>query len=136
MKLRILADGGSRGNPGPAAGGAVLCKPIGAWPGEIIDQIGIYIGVATNNQAEYTGLIGGLKLALAKKVTELEICLDSELVVKQIKGEYRVKHPHLKPLHQEAIVLLNNFKHYTIKHIPRAKNDAADKVVNQTLDNQ
>ena len=126
----MFADGGSRGNPGPAASGAVLFDE----QGEVVEEIGTYLGVATNNVAEWTGLLQGLKAALARGVDELAVRLDSELVVKQLSGAYRVKHPGLIPLHAEAKSLLRKFAHVEVRHVPRKQNAAADAVVNQVLD--
>ncbi len=130
MKATLFADGGSRGNPGPAASGAVLFDEHG----EVVEEIGTYLGVATNNVAEWTGLLQGLKAALARGVDELAVRLDSELVVKQLSGAYRVKHPGLIPLHAEAKSLLRKFAHVDVRHVPRKQNAAADAVVNQVLD--
>jgi ribonuclease HI len=130
VKATLFADGGSRGNPGPAASGAVLFDE----QGEVVEEIGTYLGVATNNVAEWTGLLQGLKAALARGVDELAVRLDSELVVKQLSGAYRVKHPGLIPLHAEAKSLLRKFAHVDVRHVPRKQNAAADAVVNQVLD--
>jgi ribonuclease HI len=126
----LFADGGSRGNPGPAASGAVLFDERG----DVVEEIGTYLGVATNNVAEWTGLLQGLRAALARGVDELAVRLDSELVVKQLSGAYRVKHPGLIPLHAEAKSLLRKFAHVDVRHVPRKQNAAADAVVNQVLD--
>jgi len=130
VKATLYADGGSRGNPGPAAGGAVLY----ADDGEVLEEVGTFLGVTTNNVAEWTGLLGGLKAALAHGVDDLAVRLDSELVVKQLSGAYRVKHPGLIPLHAEAKALLRKFGHVDVRHVPRKENKAADAVVNQVLD--
>jgi ribonuclease HI len=129
-KVTLFADGGSRGNPGPAAGGAVLIDERGA----IIQEVGVFIGIATNNVAEWRGLIVGLSAALNAGIEDLSIRLDSELVVRQVTGVYRVKHPDLIPLHKTARGLLAKFKSTDIAHVPRAKNKEADAVVNRTLD--
>jgi len=129
-KITLFADGGSRGNPGPAAGGAVLIDEHDA----IVREVGVYVGVATNNVAEWRGLIAGLSAALEDGIEELSIRLDSELVVRQLTGVYRVKHPDLIPLHKAARGLLSRFKSTDIAHVPRAKNKAADAVVNRVLD--
>ena len=92
------------------------------------------MGVTTNNVAEWTGLLGGLKAALARGVDDLTVRLDSELVVKQLTGAYRVKHPGLIPLHAEAKALLRKIGRYDVQHVPRKQNKAADAVVNQVLD--
>jgi ribonuclease HI len=126
----MYADGGSRGNPGPAASGAVLYDDRG----EVVREIGEYLGVATNNVAEWTGLIIGLEGALELGATDITIRMDSDLVVKQVKGIYRVKHEGLIPLHAKAKTLLRRFGSVDIGHVPRKLNAAADAVVNQTLD--
>ena len=130
MKATLFADGGSRGNPGPAAAGAVLY----ADDGEVLEEIGTFLGVTTNNVAEWTGLLDGLKAALSRGVDDLAVRLDSELVVKQLSGAYRVKHPGLIPLHAEAKALLRKFGRVDVRHVPRKENKAADAVVNQVLD--
>ena len=132
MKATLYADGGSRGNPGPAASGAVLYDESG----EVIEEIGTFLGVATNNVAEWTALLEGLKAAVARGVSELAVRMDSELVVKQLSGVYRVKHPGLIPLHAEAKRLLRRFAQVDVRHVPRKQNAAADAVVNQVLDAQ
>lgn len=130
VKATLFADGGSRGNPGPAASGAVLFDEHG----EVVETIGTYLGVATNNVAEWTALLEGLKAALARGIDEIAIRMDSELVVKQLSGAYRVKHPGLIPLHAEAKTLLRKFAHVEVRHVPRKANAAADAVVNEVLD--
>ncbi|GAC1542553.1 MAG: hypothetical protein NVS2B17_21250 [Candidatus Velthaea sp.] len=130
MKITIFADGGSRGNPGPAASGAVLTDETG----EVLREIGTFLGVATNNVAEWTGLLTGLEAALELGATDITVRMDSELVVKQLSGAYRVKHPNLIPLHAKAKTLLRKFARTDIAHVPRKANVAADAVVNQTLD--
>lgn len=132
MKLTIFADGGSRGNPGPAASGAVVTDASGS----VVREIGTFLGVTTNNVAEWNGLITGLEAALELGATEVVIRLDSELVIKQLTGVYRVKHPNMVPLHAKAKSLLRKFKHVDIAHVARRFNAAADAVVNATLDAQ
>jgi len=126
----MFADGGSRGNPGPAASGAVLFDESGA----VLREVGTYLGVATNNVAEWTGLLTGLEAALDLGVDDLAVRLDSELVVKQISGAYRVKHERLIPLHAKAKALLRKFAHVDVRHVRRNENAAADALVNQVLD--
>ncbi len=130
MKLTLFADGGSRGNPGPAAAGAVLTDAGGT----VVREIGTYLGITTNNVAEWTGLITGLEAALELGATEIVIRLDSELVIKQLAGVYRVKHPNMIPLHARAKALLRKFTQVDTAHVPRKLNAAADAVVNATLD--
>jgi len=126
----MFADGGSRGNPGPAASGAVLFDEGGS----VLREVGTYLGVATNNVAEWTGLVTGLEAALELGVDDLAVRLDSELVVKQISGAYRVKHEGLIPLHARAKALLRKFARVDVQHVRRKENAAADALVNQVLD--
>lgn len=126
----MFADGGSRGNPGPAAAGAVVFDDAGV----LLREVGTYLGVATNNVAEWTGLVTGLEAALDLGVDDLSVRLDSELVVKQINGAYRVKNEGLIPLHAKAKALLRKFAHVDVKHVPRKQNAVADALVNQVLD--
>jgi ribonuclease HI len=130
LKATLFADGGSRGNPGPAASGAVLFGEDGS----VLKEVGSFLGVTTNNVAEWTALLEGLAAALEMGVEELAVRMDSELVVKQLSGAYRVKHPGLIPLHARAKALLRKFKQVDVRHVPRKENAAADAVVNQVLD--
>jgi ribonuclease HI len=130
VKATLYADGGSRGNPGPAASGAVLYDE----EGKVVEEIGSFLGVTTNNVAEWTALIEGLRAALARGIDEIDVRLDSELVVRQLSGAYRVKHPGLIPLHAEAKALLRKFAKVDVQHVRREDNAAADAVVNQILD--
>ncbi|MEY2513245.1 MAG: ribonuclease [bacterium] len=123
-------DGGARGNPGPAAAGAVLSTP----DGELLDEAAEAIGVATNNVAEYRGLLLGLERARELGASEVEVVNDSELVAKQVNGAYKVKHPDMKPLHAAAMEALRGFDRWTMRSVPRAQNAAADALVNQALD--
>lgn len=128
----LFADGGSRGNPGPAASGAVLVDP----QGEVMDEVGFYLGRATNNVAEWTALLIGLEKAKELGIARLAVRMDSELVVKQMRGEYRVKHVDLQPLHRRALNLVRTFEWLDIKHIPRKENALADGLVNAVLDQE
>ncbi|HEY1977291.1 MAG TPA: ribonuclease HI family protein [Candidatus Baltobacteraceae bacterium] len=128
----LFADGGSRGNPGPAASGAVLLDAGGA----LLEEVGEYLGIATNNVAEWTALLLGLQAAANRGIRRLAVRLDSELVVRQMLGEYRVKHADLQPLHRRALALLRRFEHVDVRHVPRKQNAAADKLVNRVLDAQ
>ena len=130
MKLVVHVDGGARGNPGPAAAAAVLSTP----EGEVVDEAHEYLGVATNNVAEYRGLLLGLQRARALDADEVEVVNDSELVAKQVNGVYKVKHPDMRPLHAEALKALQGFARWSIRSVPRAENAAADALVNQALD--
>jgi ribonuclease HI len=130
MKLVVHVDGGARGNPGPAAVGVVVSTP----EGEVLDEIGEVIGVATNNVAEYRGLLLGLERARALGATEVEVVNDSELVARQVTGDYKVKHEGLKPLHQEVLAALRGFDRWSIRPVPRERNARADALVNAALD--
>jgi ribonuclease HI len=132
MDAMLFADGGSRGNPGPAASAAVLLDP----GGELIEEIGAYLGVATNNVAEWTALVLGLEAASKRGIRRLGVRLDSELVVKQLGGEYRVKHSGLQPLYARARRLLRDFAEVEIRHVPRKQNTLADALVNRVLDQE
>ena len=130
MKLVVHVDGGARGNPGPAAAAAVVSTP----DGDVLDEAHEYLGVATNNVAEYRGLLLGLDRARALGADEVEVVNDSELVAKQVNGVYKVKHPDMRPLHAEALQALRGFGRWSIRSVPRAENAAADALVNQALD--
>lgn len=123
-------DGGARGNPGPSGIGIVIRNE----KKEKIFEMGTYIGKTTNNQAEYTALIEGLKAALERNISHLECRLDSELIVKQMKGEYKVKNADLKVLHQTAGELALKFKKIEFSHVLRERNHDADFLVNKALD--
>lgn len=130
MKAFLYSDGGARGNPGPAAGGAVIKNEKGI----VLAAFGKYFGETTNNQAEYQALIMGLEKAKELGVTELSCLADSELMVKQLKREYRVRDSGLGPLFLKAYNLSSGFKKITYNHIRREKNKEADLLVNETLD--
>ncbi|HVC83898.1 MAG TPA: reverse transcriptase-like protein [Solirubrobacteraceae bacterium] len=130
MKVVIHVDGGSRGNPGPAAGAAI----ISSSDGELLAEASELLGVATNNVAEYRGLLLGLRRARELGATEVELINDSELVAKQLTGAYRVKHPDMRPLHREAIAALGAFDRWSIRSVPREQNGQADALVNAALD--
>ncbi len=129
-RTRLFTDGAARGHPGPAGAGAVIISP----EGHVVAKVGKYLGETTNNVAEYTGLILGLKRAKAMGLRELEVLADSELLVKQLSGEYAVKADHLAPLHQEAKTLLAAFDVVEVRHIPREENGAADEMSNRAID--
>lgn len=129
MKAVLYTDGGARGNPGPAGIGYVILLEDGR---EI--AAGEYIGEATNNQAEYRALLAGMQRARKEKIEELECRLDSELVVKQLNGEYRVKDVDLKPRFEEVKSLAAAFFHISFTHVLREKNKPADKLVNKAVD--
>ncbi len=128
----LFADGGSRGNPGPAASGAVLLDAGGS----VVDEVGRYLGTATNNVAEWTALVIGLEAAARRGIRHLAVRMDSELVVKQLRGEYRVKHADLQPLHRQATALLRRFASVDVRHVPRKQNALADRLVNRVLDQE
>jgi ribonuclease HI len=130
VRLVVHVDGGSRGNPGPAAAAAVLSDPGGEVVGEAIETI----GVATNNVAEYRAVLLGLRKARELGADEVELVNDSELVAKQLTGAYRVKHAAMKPLYLEALETLRGFERWSIRSVPREQNADADALVNQALD--
>ena len=130
MKLVVNVDGGARGNPGPAAIGAVV-QAVG---GEVLEERGERIGTATNNVAEYRALLLGIERAAELGASELELVGDSELVVRQVKGEYKVKDATLRELHAEVQRALRPFDTWSIRHVRRAENAEADRLVNQVLD--
>jgi len=130
VKLVVHVDGGARGNPGPAAAAAV----ISTLDGEVLDEATETLGVATNNVAEYRGVLLGLARARALGATEVEVVNDSELVAKQINGTYKVKHPAMKPLYLEAMRALRAFEGWRVRSVRREQNAQADALVNQALD--
>jgi ribonuclease HI len=130
VKLVVHVDGGARGNPGPAAAAAVVSTP----DGDVLDESTELLGVATNNVAEYRGLLLGLARARELGADEVEVVNDSELVAKQINGEYKVKHAGMKPLHTAAREALGRFDRWSMRSVPRAQNAAADALVNRALD--
>jgi ribonuclease HI len=130
VKLVVNADGGARGNPGPAAIGVVVSDP----EGNVIDELSEPIGVATNNVAEYRAMLRGIEWARSLGADELELVGDSELVARQLTGEYKVKHPAMKPLHEQALAALRAFAGWSIRTVPRAQNARADELVNEALD--
>ncbi|MFC1930581.1 ribonuclease HI family protein [Chloroflexota bacterium] len=125
----VKFDGASRGNPGPAGIGVILENVRGEVIGKVVNKIGI----ATNNQAEYSALIAGIEAALKVGAVSVDIRADSKLVVEQIRGNYKVKEPKLKPLYQAASRLLSQLKTYTIKWVPREENSEADKLIDSVL---
>jgi len=130
VRARLSTDGGSRGNPGPAAYGYVLESE----DGHVLDARGEAIGTATNNVAEYRGLIAGLESAVQRGIDELEVVSDSELLVKQMQGEYKVKNETLKTLQREAAELAVGLRRVTYTAVRRAHNELADRLVNEALD--
>ena len=132
MRVVVHVDGGARGNPGPAAAAAVVSTP----GGEVLDEAAVTIGRATNNVAEYCGLLLGLERARALGATEVDVVNDSELVAHQVNGRYKVKHADMKPLHAEALAALRGFDRWSLRPVPRAQNADADALVNQALDGE
>src|ERR1700675_1710644 len=124
-------DGAARGNPGPASYGLVLKRPDGAP----LESLGKYIGRTTNNVAEYYALIAALDYAAANGIKRLRVQSDSQLIVNQMKGLYKVKHPDLRPLHERAKKMAATLEAFTIQYVPREQNRAADAAANAALDN-
>jgi catechol 2,3-dioxygenase len=131
-KLIVNFDGGARGNPGPAAIGAVVQSP----GGEVLEERGERIGTATNNVAEYRALLLGIERAAALGAREVDLVGDSELIVRQVRGEYKVKDAALRQLHTEAKRALDDFEGWSIRHVRRAENVEADRLVNRVLDGE
>ncbi|HEY3961157.1 MAG TPA: reverse transcriptase-like protein [Gaiellaceae bacterium] len=130
MKASLYTDGGSRGNPGPSA----FAYVIEAEDGTVLAAHGETIGVATNNVAEYSGLVAGLRAALELQVSELDVVSDSELLVKQMRGEYKVKNEALRELSIEAGRVARQLGKVEYRHVLRAHNELADRLVNEALD--
>jgi ribonuclease HI len=130
MKVIVHVDGGARGNPGPAAAASVVSDP----GGEVLDEHARLLGEVTNNVAEYRALLLGLERAHALGATEVEVVNDSELIAKQVKGIYKVKHAAMRPLHLDAMEALRQFERWSIRSVPRARNAHADALVNAALD--
>ncbi len=130
MKVVVHVDGGSRGNPGPAAAASVVSTPSG----EVLDEASELLGTVTNNVAEYRALLLGLARAGALGASEVEVVNDSELIAKQVQGLYKVKHAAMRPLHGEATAALRAFEAWKIRSVPRAQNAHADALVNAALD--
>lgn len=130
QRLVLRTDGASRGNPGPAAAGVV----IEAEDGTLLARGKRYLGEMTNNQAEYRALLIGLKAAARYRPAAVRVYMDSELVVKQMRGEYRVKDESLRPLFAEASAWAKRLPNVAFEHVPRAKNALADQLANEALD--
>ena len=130
MKASLHTDGGARGNPGPAGIGVVLEDD----KGQVVGEIARGIGQTTNNVAEYSALIAGLELALDKGVDELDVFVDSELVVHQLSGDWKIKNDRLRTLAVRARALLGRFEKASVKHVPRERNAGADRLANQGMD--
>lgn len=129
----VYCDGGSRGNPGPAAIGAVVVDPTVSPPRRLA-TVSERIGVTTNNVAEWRAVIAGIEAAARFRPRSVRLRADSQLVVRQLRGEYRVRQPHLQPLHERARALLEQFDEVDVRHVPRDANAEADALVNAALD--
>ncbi|MFY9604585.1 MAG: ribonuclease HI family protein [bacterium] len=130
--LTLYIDGAARGNPGPAGIGVVIFDQEEV----VLAKLAEYIGETTNNVAEYRALLRGLEEALHYGADEIKVFSDSQLLVRQINGEYQVKHPNLKPLYRDALSLIQQFPRVQISHIPREKNKRADKLANAGIDDK
>jgi ribonuclease HI len=132
-ELILYCDGGSRGNPGPSAIGAVVFD-AGIDPPQLLASVSERIGITTNNVAEYRALIAGLEAVVPLGARIVHVRADSLLMIKQLRGEYRVKHANLKPLHAQACRLLAAYEIVDLRHVPREENTEADALVNAALD--
>jgi ribonuclease HI len=130
LHVIIHTDGGAKGNPGPAGAGVVICD---AQDGMCIHEAGLYLGRATNNVAEYQGMLHGLRTAQKLGANHVQLVSDSELMVRQMLGQYRVKNAGLKPLYEEATQLAEEFESFQIRHVRREHNAQADKLVNLAI---
>ena len=129
-EAQLYADGGSRGNPGPSAGGFAILD----MENNVVFTSGKYLGVTTNNQAEYHSLKGGIEEAVKHSIKVLHVYMDSLLVVNQMKGIYKIKNRDLWPIHQSIKEMIPKFDEVNFTHIPREMNKLADSIVNETLD--
>ena len=129
-RVKLYTDGGSRGNPGPSASGFVLLDE----DDKIIEDKGVYLGITTNNQAEYTALKLGLEEALRRQMVVVDVFMDSLLVVNQMKGSFKVRNRDLWPIHSSIMELTRQFKQVSFTHVPRELNKLADAAVNRALD--
>jgi ribonuclease HI len=130
-RILIYTDGAARGNPGPAGLGALLRD---AETGEVLAELARFLGVRTNNYAEWTAVEDALREALRLGATHVDLRMDSELVARQISGRYRVKHPDLKPIHASVMTMLGLLDGYTVGHVPRELNKDADRLSNVAID--
>jgi|SRR5690606_9806625 probable phosphoglycerate mutase len=133
MKVIVEADGGSRGNPGPAGYGAVVLDPD---TDEVLAERAEGLGVTTNNVAEYRGLIAGLRAAAELGATDVQVRMDSKLVVEQMSGRWKIKHPAMQPLAAEAAQLVREIGSVRFEWVPRLRNSRADALANQAMDAQ
>jgi ribonuclease HI len=129
MAYQIYSDGASRGNPGPSGIGAVILKD-----GKVLHEIAKYIGETTNNVAEYEALLAALDYCVKHKLSPVEIMADSELIIRQLLGRYKVKHPNIIPLYQRAKDYLVHLEVSGFKHVPREQNKHADRLSNEGID--
>jgi ribonuclease HI len=132
-RLLVYSDGAARGNPGPSGAGAVITDSTGRT---VLARLGRFLGRQTNNVAEYQGLLLGLRHALELNAREIEVRADSQLMIRQLGGQYQVKHAGLKPLHAEALRLLRGFEKFSLRHIPREENGLADEMSNRAIDEE
>ncbi len=128
--ITIYTDGAARGNPGPAGAGYILFSDNG----EVLFEGARYLGETTNNQAEYQALLGGLEKAIELGALTVNVKMDSELIVKQLRGQYRVKNEGLKPLYMKARNLIGKFEQFHVEHVRRENNKDADRLANQAID--
>ncbi len=128
--LLLYCDGAARGNPGPAGAGVVLQRPSG----EVVERCGRYLGEATNNVAEYEALLLGLERARARGAREVHVMADSQLMIRQLEGAYKVRAAHLKPRVERARQLISSFERVVLRHVPREENRAADQMANLAID--
>ncbi len=133
MRVVVEADGGSRGNPGPAGYGAVVLDPV---TDQVLVELAEGLGVTTNNVAEYQGLIAGLRAAIELGATDVHVRMDSKLVVEQMCGRWKIKHPAMQPLAREATELVREIGSVRFEWIPRLRNSRADALANQAMDAQ
>jgi ribonuclease HI len=131
-RLLLETDGAARGNPGLAGAGVIIKDESG----KTLETIGKFLGIATNNQAEYRALIAGLEAVRRYAPESVTVHSDSELMVKQLNGQYRVRHPEIIPLYQQAVELATTFPRFSIVHVPREKNPGADRVANVAIDSR
>jgi ribonuclease HI len=131
QRILIYTDGAARGNPGPAGLGAILRD---AQTGEVLAELARFLGVRTNNYAEWTAVEDALQEALRLGASHVDLRMDSELVARQISGRYRVKHPDLKPIHASVMAMLGQLAGYTVGHVPRELNKDADRLSNVAID--
>jgi ribonuclease HI len=130
-RVLIYTDGAARGNPGPAGLGAILRD---AETGKVLAELARFLGVRTNNYAEWTAVEDALREALLMGADHVDLRMDSQLVARQITGRYRVKHPDLKPIHSRVMAMLGELKGYTVGHVPRELNKDADRLSNVAID--